>query len=372
MNKKIGRIGFIDLMRAYAILMMVQGHLVHALLQPELRNPDNLIYNTWNFMRGITAPVFFFASGIIFTILLLNQEKFGVGIKNPRVSKGFKRTLILMGIGYLLQFDKYFLDFLQSGDFTDIYPLFKSHVLHVIGIAISLILILYLILTKLNINHWFFYFAVGNAIFLFHPDNLLINWFEILPLPIANFLSKANGSMFTVIPWIGFSLFGASFGMLYQRNPKLINSYLSFIIVLITGVLTHFYSGAFLILIYEITGWENLDYLARNNFLHFRLGQVLIITGILGLISKVITLPKIITKIGSETLGIYILHSVLIYGAFTTFGYVQMFGKTLNGWQCLILVVFTEILMIIFAYYARNIREKFVELKTKFFKSKSV
>jgi hypothetical protein len=313
-------------------------------------------------MRGITAPVFFFASGTIFAILLLNQEKHGKGINNPRVKKGFIRTLLLLGLGYLLQINDYFLDFFQSWQLSDLYPLFLSHVLHIIGIAISMILIIYLILEKLKINHWTFYFVIGNLIFLIFPDALEFDWTTIMPIPFANFFTKDYGSMFTIIPWTGYSLLGASFGILYQRNPNLINSYFAFIVILIVGVLSHFYSGGFLIQMYEVTGWNNLDMLGRNNFLHYRLGQVLIITGVFGLIAKIITVPKIITKIGSETLGIYILHAVVIYGTFTTFGYVQLFGRTLNGWECFFLAIFTEALMILYANYAKSIREKFNDL----------
>jgi uncharacterized membrane protein len=62
-------------MRAYAILMMVQGHLVDACLDPIYRDSESTLYFLWNFMRGVTAPVFFFSSGMIFTFLLMKQEK---------------------------------------------------------------------------------------------------------------------------------------------------------------------------------------------------------------------------------------------------------------------------------------------------------
>ena len=41
------RLFFLDAVRAFAILMMLQGHFIDALLQPIYRDKTNAIYNTW-------------------------------------------------------------------------------------------------------------------------------------------------------------------------------------------------------------------------------------------------------------------------------------------------------------------------------------
>jgi uncharacterized membrane protein len=58
----IKRLYFIDAMRAWAILMMLQGHFIDGLLDPVFRDPENLAFATWKYFRGITAPVFFTVS----------------------------------------------------------------------------------------------------------------------------------------------------------------------------------------------------------------------------------------------------------------------------------------------------------------------
>ncbi|WP_372975027.1 heparan-alpha-glucosaminide N-acetyltransferase domain-containing protein, partial [Muriicola sp.] len=63
METKTNRLHFIDAMRAWAILMMLQGHFVDGLLDPVYRDPGNGIYSVWRYFRGITAPVFFTVSG---------------------------------------------------------------------------------------------------------------------------------------------------------------------------------------------------------------------------------------------------------------------------------------------------------------------
>ena len=53
------RLYFIDALRAFAILMMLQGHFISGLLDPVFKDPSNPIYSFWLYCRGFTAPVFF-------------------------------------------------------------------------------------------------------------------------------------------------------------------------------------------------------------------------------------------------------------------------------------------------------------------------
>jgi uncharacterized membrane protein len=351
------RIVFIDLIRAFAILMMVQGHLVDALLDPIYRDSSYTIYFVWNFMRGINAPIFFFASGTIFVYLLMRQEKDGSAIHNPRVKKGFVRTLILLGFGYLLQVSPGMFKFFGTWDFKYLQWFFAVHVLHVIGIAILLLVVFYLISRKLKINIGFTFFALGNLMFLFYPDVAQYDWNSLLPFPLANYLTKQNMSVFTVIPWAGFSLLGGAFGYLIFKYKGLYSNYLFFIIVIFMGLLLHFFSGFMLFKTYHyIIEWDNILYLGEHNFLYYRLGQVLMITGILGLIARSFNIPKIITTIGSETLSIYFAHCIVIYGSLTTFGLAQAYGKSLSPLECVGLVIIVEAMMIAVAYFAKDFR----------------
>ena len=79
------RLYFIDALRAFAILMMLQGHFISGLLDPVFKDPTNPVYSFWLYCRGFTAPVFFTITGWVFTFLLLrNPEQ---GWKNPRVKR---------------------------------------------------------------------------------------------------------------------------------------------------------------------------------------------------------------------------------------------------------------------------------------------
>ncbi|MBT8301029.1 MAG: DUF1624 domain-containing protein, partial [Maribacter sp.] len=202
MEKKTARLYFIDAMRAWAILMMLQGHFIDGLLDTTFRDNTDLTFNIWKYFRGITAPVFFTVSGFIFTYLLIRvPEK---GVQNPRVIKGLKRGLQLVFIGYLLRTN---LLGLLSGHIYNAFYLVD--VLHCIGLSLIGIIGIYLVsqygkkslLPSLLLG-------VTAVLFLFEP--IYKEWsFGFLPQAMANYFTKTNGSVFTIIPWFGYTTFGA-------------------------------------------------------------------------------------------------------------------------------------------------------------------
>lgn len=108
------RLIFIDVIRAYAICMMLQGHFITALLAEQYCDESNPYYHIWHYFTGITAPVFLTISGFIFTYLLIREgERSGVGFKNPRVLKGAKRGLMLIVVACILRKSIYFVDILH-------------------------------------------------------------------------------------------------------------------------------------------------------------------------------------------------------------------------------------------------------------------
>jgi len=98
---KSSRLYFIDTVRAFAILMMLQGHFIDTLLAVEFRDPSNVAFRVWQYFRGITAPTFFTISGLIFTYLLMKAR--AKGDVEERIKKGVVRGFMLIGIGYLLR-----------------------------------------------------------------------------------------------------------------------------------------------------------------------------------------------------------------------------------------------------------------------------
>ncbi len=323
MEKKTARLYFIDAMRAWAILMMLQGHFIDGLLDTAFRDTTDLTYTIWKYFRGITAPVFFTVSGFIFTYLLIRvPEK---GLENPRVKKGVKRGLQLIVIGYLLRLN--LLGLLDGHIYGAFYLI---DVLHCIGLSILGIISLYLLSQKgKNYVLPTLLIAITGVLFLFEP--IYKEWsYGFLPEALANFFTKANGSVFTIIPWFGYSTFGAFMSVLFTRykNHRYLYGYAT-IVSLLMGLTLIFFSSQFLMGLSGITGMQVFEDIAMNNYLFIRLGDVFLVFTAFMLFRGLMTNSTVL-KIGQSTLSIYVIHFVILYGSFTGLGLYRFFHHALN------------------------------------------
>lgn len=323
MSANSKRLFFIDAMRAWAILMMLQGHFIDGLLDPLFRDPNNLFYNIWLYFRGITAPVFFTVSGFIFTYLLIKAK--GDALDNPRVKKGLKRGLQLILIGYLLRLNLFGL---LLGEVYDAFYLVD--VLHCIGLSLLTIIGVYVFASKKNSN-LLPSILLGITLVLFFFEPIYKQWtFPFLPDAIANYFTKSNGSIFTIIPWLGYTTLGAFISIQFLKFKNAKGFYPKAIFVaLVLGLLLIFTSSDVFEFLFEQTGIALFKLIELNNYLFIRLGDVLIVFAIF-MIFRSIMLNKTILKVGANTLSIYVIHFVLLYGSFTGLGLYQFLHHSLS------------------------------------------
>ncbi len=323
MGNKAARLFFIDAMRAWAILMMLQGHFVDGLLDPVFRDPENGFFTTWKYFRGITAPVFFTVSGFIFTFLLIRTRE--VGFNNPRVMKGLRRGLQLLFIGYLLRLNFFGL---FKGQIYDAF--FLVDVLHIIGLSILGIVAIYLLTYK---KHIFVFPAILLAatllLFLFEP--IYKQWtFAFIPEFLANYFTRANGSVFTIIPWFGYTAFGAFASILFTRYKEHRWVYpVSIGVSTILGFALIFFSSDLFLYMAGLTDLSVFTGLYSNNYLFIRLGDVFLVFAAFMLIRHLLT-SKTILRIGQNTLSIYVIHFIILYGSFTGLGLYRFFHHSLT------------------------------------------
>lgn len=341
------RLYFIDAVRAFAILMMLQGHFIDTLLAPEHRDTSYAWYRIWSYFRGITAPTFFTISGLIFTYLLLKAKE--KGNEKERMRKGLNRGFMLIGIGYLLRAP--FFSWL-TGSFSTYFLV--TDVLQIIGLSLICIVILYFICFKNCRLLSFVSLSLGFLIFISEPlyRNLDL---ENVPLLFSNYVSKANGSVFTIIPWFGYMAFGAYIATVFYRYVEKPN--FKPIIVSVFYVLAYFLIEKSTTALYYLNQWTGIELFidsASYNYLFSRLGNVLLYFGIFYGFEHFLK-PKLLLKVGQKTLSIYVIHFIIIYGSFTGFGLSQIIGKTLNPWQAICgAILFLVVVCFISFYYVQS------------------
>lgn len=341
------RLYFIDAVRAFAILMMLQGHFIDTLLAPEFRSDDFMAYRIWSYFRGITAPTFFTISGLIFTYLLLKAKE--KGNEGFRMRKGINRGLMLIGIGYLLRIP--FLSWI-FGEFNTYWM--AIDVLQIIGLSLIAIVILYAICLRNTILFSIISILLGLTIFVCEPlyRNLVL---EDVPIFFANYLSKANRSVFTFLPWFGYMSFGAYIATAFYRHLEKPNfKPATLTVFFLVGIGLIHYSTWILFYLKKWTGIQLFLDSANYNYLFTRLGNVLLYFAIFYGFERYLK-PPLLLKIGQKTLSIYVIHFIIIYGSFTGVGLHQLIGKTLVPWQAIIgAALFLVVVCIISFYYVQT------------------
>lgn len=356
-NPKRKRIIFLDMMRAFAVLMMVQGHTIDAFLGDSYRNFDSVPFNIWFMMRGFTAPIFMFTSGVVFTYLLrLNKETF---FYNPRVKKGFMRFLTLIVIGYLLRYPTYTFFNFATVSREQWYVFFTVDALHLIGFGLLFILILAFIAERLKIKDWVIFGCGALFFFMIAPYMGSINWTNYLPVPFAAYFYNGTGSFFPFFPWAGYVISGAILGSYLAHHQdslatkgfslKLLYTGLGMLLLaLATELIEYFYTGT--------TIWTDNLYL-----ISLRVGWVLVLNSIMSLIAlKLDSIPEIVKQVGRHTLLIYAVHVVIIYGSAWLPGFDRILHKQLSIFESVgsaIIMIILMIGMVVFLERMKLIRK---------------
>jgi len=329
-------------MRAFAVLMMVQGHTVHTFLDNNIRNSESVFYVFWHTMRGFTAPIFMFTAGVVFTYLLFyNSDTHN----KQRVIKGLKRFLLLVGLGYLLRYPTY-----KVFDFSDVTQeqwstFFAVDALHLIGCGLLFIIILALLAEKLKLSP---YITLSLGAFFFvlaYPFIVQVNWIEILPAPLAGYMYNRSGSLFPLFPWAGYVLSGSLLGVFLAHNSLIYKKkrFGSTLIVLGLSFMSVYFFGS------QVNFWIEGSYLSSTfgvAVFFLRLGFVLMLNGVVALlVIKLENIPEFIKLIGRHTLLIYVVHLVILYGSAWIPGLYNEYGQTLNTPLTLLAVAVMYILM---------------------------
>lgn len=345
------------MLRAFAVVMMIQGHTIHTFLSSEFRTSEYFFYTAWHWMRGFTAPIFMFTAGVVFTYLLHNKN-LPVG-ENPRIKKGLKRFITLVVIGYLLRFPT--LDIFHFDRVTQEQWLifFSVDALHLIGFGILAIVVLTIAAEKFHISNTKVYLLGALFFVLLTPIIREIIWSKILPLPLAAYFDRSTGSIFPFFPWLAYLLGGSVLGN-YLAHRKGVQRTQKFgITILIIGIIL--FSASFLL--------DSLQYYAMvdysNWLLHYsvflnRIGFVLMLaSGLAFFASKLKSLPEVVKILGRHTLVIYVIHLIILYGSVLSIGFYQRVGETLNTFQSILAAIIMIAVMTIMAFGLEKLKPYF-------------
>lgn len=376
------RLYFIDFARSIAIIMMLEGHFTGAALANQYRDSSNWLYSFWHNLHGLTSPLFFTTSGLIFVYLLTGAKSEQSFIQNERVGKGFKRVLELLFWGYAIQLSVHTIGKdIYYGSAWHLDWLYAFHVLQSIGIGIFLLLSLFGLkkMIKRGAMHWYYLVAAllilgayaclkdyiqSDESSIAHGNNPRY-WPHGFPKFIQN-MFYGPFSDFGILRYSSYVLLGGVIGSIvrtYEQHSKKVWFSLIFILLglclnLFTQSILHALDG-----VIETTGMLERSVFELDTTHFVRFGQVLMVLGSLMLLdSKVnINFPRFL-KMGQNTFPIYVVHVIILYGGIFGIGLVPYaFNRNLDpvssvGISCLAVLFFflmTQYIEPLEAFYYR-------------------
>lgn len=322
---------FLDLSRGIALLLMLQGHFISATLdENSVSETDTFHY--WKELRGYTAPLFFIVSGLVFNFLLLKTQALPL-FENQRLRKGLKRVFLLFIAGYLLQFNFANISYYLNGN-----PgahIFSFHVLQSIGAGLLLLIVLFVVFIKLLRVPWYIIYPLTLVCWLYLSGVVSTTEGYIpanAPELIQNSIKGPN-SVFPVFPWSAYLLYGAFLGALFrQLHTRVRFALIPVVLLPILGIFL-FLSGELLQYLQALTGLREIVYELYALKVMFQLTVFILF---LLYLEKVLASTQTLLLIGKNTLTIYILHSLVLYGAITGTGIITFYRNTLTGWQAIV------------------------------------
>ncbi|MBI2418236.1 MAG: DUF1624 domain-containing protein [Ignavibacteriales bacterium] len=212
--KQTGRLQFIDLHRGLAILVMIEVHVFNAFLTPVIKAAP--WFKTLNFVNGLVAPSFLFISGFAF---ILAAEKKIDDFRNFGTAfwKQLGRIGLIWFVGYTLRVPYFSLQksIFESSE-KQIAAFYSVDVLQTIAVGMLLLFGIRLFVKNYVAFKWI-------VVIIAILSGLLAPWFWMTDFHammhpfFANYFYPQKGSLFPLLPWIGFIFSGAWLSLLFTE-----------------------------------------------------------------------------------------------------------------------------------------------------------
>ncbi len=355
---KNNRTQFTGLMLCAAMLVLIESHVVNALIDSSLRS------STWfyvlNFANGLAAPSIIFIAGFVF----MPGIQTGNG-SSGRGTRGFMRQagiIMLMWVcGYLLHIPFFSLDKCMHRSNWVHWIRFQSvDLLQLIALGLMIILLLRFIIKNERL-FTAMVAALGLMAVVPAPYIYSIDSEKLAPFWLAAYMAPVYFSYFPVFPWFGFMAAGAISAMIFRVYGAGNRENVFMKRALIAGAAA---AAISIPLMFYMKGTLKIFTDIRPNILFFtgRLACLYIILALCYYCSRPQhRILRIFTWGGSETLLVYILHLQIIHRDILPGGLSlsEKFPNTLGPAMCILIALSIILLMLPAAFIWNMLREKY-------------
>jgi hypothetical protein len=200
------RLEYLDWVRGLGAAIMLQGHVFHSYLKPELKESGPYLLS--QFVGGMPPALFLFLTGVTLAFLMDSTERKGVP-PVQRVTASLRRAGYLFGLAFLFRLQLWI--FGLPAPWQD---LFRVDVLNCMGFSIAALSVMALFRTAERIR-WCA--VLGLAIVLASPLISQMDWSSVPGLMRSYLIPDYNS--FGLFPWGAYLAFGMSAGSIIRSVP---------------------------------------------------------------------------------------------------------------------------------------------------------
>lgn len=327
MHRSSHRLESLDVLRGIAVVIMVLGHSVDSVLSPAVRTTD--MFRVYDAVRGFTAPLFLFISGLAFTVATERRWE-DYRTLGPDVAKRLGRILFLLTVGYALHLPYFSLHKVVNGASpTDVAQFLQVDVLHCVALTL-LALQLIVMVSRTPGMAAAIAGGLGAAIALAAPLFWSADLSDRLPQFLTPYLNTFQPTVFPVVPYAVYMLAGAVAGRLYLgaravgRESIVLRRVL---VVSAVGALLGVVSTLLPAQLYPSHDWwkANPGLILIRLFVVFTLAASFLSAGPL---PRPFSRPLVV--LGRASFLMYTVHLMLVYGTSANDGLMQIVGQRLD------------------------------------------
>jgi uncharacterized membrane protein len=326
MDMQLKRIHFLDIMRGFAVVVMVMGHSIDAVLSREVRASD--WFRLYDAFRGFTAPMFLFVSGFAYATATQKRWEDFRSFSKPLL-KRLKRIGLLFLVGYALHFPFFSFDkIVHEAQPEQLAQMFQADVLHCVGASL---LILHLLIWLIPSQRAFTLTLAGlaGAMVLASPIVWSIDFAPLVSPVLSPYFNQTQLSLFPLFPFAGFLFAGVVAGFLFlearlheRENAFVGRMALAAVLAIVAGLVFDWLP----VQLYPAHDfWKS-----SPNWFIIRLGIVALVSlGFYSIRKFPASIEKTLTALGQTSLLVYAVHLMIAYGSPVNHGLMQKIGQTL-------------------------------------------
>jgi uncharacterized membrane protein len=341
------RLVFVDLLRGWATIVMIEVHVFNAFILTAVKNEG--WFRGLDYVNGLVAPAFLFVAGFVFVVASDRKlEEF------RSYGRAFWRQLSRIGLVWVVGYGLHLPFFSLYRSFYDATPdqlfqFYQSDILHCIAIGMLIVFIGRIVIRR-DEHYQRFLVTIGTLLVLVAPLIWDIDFSVSLPGYVAAYLNGQQRSMFPLFPWLGFLLFGAVTAFAHKKARSAGGESLFFRRLLVLGAVLSVF-GSILVEIPARIPYCSTAIRANPFFFASRMGIILMLLASCWYYAeRRKTERSFVLDVSRVSLLVYAAHLLVIYGRFWgDQSLAALYGGSFSVVECILATLGLILLLVVCA-----------------------